>query len=75
MNLDGLNSKYQMNIPIISKNGSVQLSPYQIRKYSVSFPKQLLHKRGVYIVDCILSGYQTQATCDIYIEFGAMFSD
>ena len=58
MNLDGLNSKYQMNIPIISKNGSVQLSPYQIRKYSVSFPKQLLHKRGVYIVDCILSGWQ-----------------
>ncbi len=60
MNLDGLNSKYKYGIPVGS-----QLNPYQIRKYEVSFPPELVKKRGVYIVDCILSGYQTRALIKI----------
>eukprot|EP01083_Nonionella_stella_P096023 269721_1 len=73
MNLDGLNSKYLHTIPIVGDDEPyVYLTPFEIRTYTVSFPKELLHKRGVYIIDCIFSGYQTRAMIKIgdikYIE-------
>eukprot|EP01084_Bolivina_argentea_P128004 226334_1 len=69
MNLDGLISKYKYSI---SNNNNKQINKYEIKEYLVTFPQELLHKRGVYIVDCILNGYQTRVMIQIgdikYIE-------
>ena len=71
MNLDGLTSKYKLKIPIKSHDNII-LNKYQIKQYKTSFPSELLHKRGIYIIDCIFNGYQTRSMIKIgdikYIE-------
>ena len=71
MNLDGLTSKYKLKIPIKSDENEM-LNKYQIKQYKILFPQELLHKRGVYIIDCIFNGYQARAMIKIgdikYIE-------
>ena len=48
INLDGLTSKYTLKIPVKSNDKyNEMLNKYQIKKYIISFPSELLHKRGV----------------------------
>ena len=57
MDLDGLTSKYQVKIPIKSPSDEIT-KKYQTKKYKLSFPSELLYKRDVYIIDCILMDFK-----------------
>eukprot|EP01084_Bolivina_argentea_P216417 367673_1 len=63
INLDGLHSKYSYSIP--TTTDQQQVNKYQIKQYVIKFPVELLHKRGVYIIDCILNGIQARTLIKI----------
>ena len=68
MNLDGLRSKYRWTIPLTEGQPEPPLDgewrPFLLRKYAVSFPPELVGKRGVFMVDCIASGRIECSLCN-----------